>query len=232
MGSTEEGTGTMAISHKDHNHPNTPAARAACRKIRAAMEAGTAFAPAFTRDPSAERALAEAAGIINKANIARVITAEDEARLADQLVEGVHPRRAAKLAVVPRTRGDGGVVKGMIAAQPVVKARRVKAYDRPIRSNGDLPMDIPVDLVRTIESAWGKGWDVVEGMPLNGDETRILIGGELAQVSLVFNGAGGSGVFVRSLTSSITHRVDSGPQAMALASGDEEWPWVSGNKLV
>ena len=29
----------MAISHKDHNHPNTPAARAACRKLYAANDA-------------------------------------------------------------------------------------------------------------------------------------------------------------------------------------------------
>lgn len=39
----------MAMSHADHTHPNTRAARAACRKIRQVMEAGTAFAPAFTR---------------------------------------------------------------------------------------------------------------------------------------------------------------------------------------
>jgi hypothetical protein len=29
----------MAISHKDHNHPNTPQARAACRKLYAANDA-------------------------------------------------------------------------------------------------------------------------------------------------------------------------------------------------
>ena len=81
-------------------------------------------------------------------------------------------------------------------------------------------------------AAWERGWWVVEGMRLNDAETRVLIAGDLAQVSLVFNAGGDSGVFVRSLTSSVTHRVDSGPQAVALASGDEEWPWVNAGKLV
>lgn len=174
----------MAISHADHDHPNTPAARAKCRKAMA--QVGT---------------------------------------------DAVAP---AKMTVVPRRRGDGGVVKGMIAAQPVVRGTKVKAYDRPIRTAGDLPADIPANLVRTIEAAWELGWPVVEGMKLNDVETRILIGGELAQVSLVFNAGGDSGVFVRSLNSSITHRVDSGPMGLAIASGEEEWPWgiTTSGKLV
>lgn len=40
----------MAISHADHNHPNTPSARAACRKRMANGQS--------PRDESAERALA------------------------------------------------------------------------------------------------------------------------------------------------------------------------------
>lgn len=185
----------MAISHADHDHPNTPAARAACRKAMAINAEGGLSAV--------------------------------QARLVDGAVT-----KAAKVTVVPRTRGDGGVVKGMIAAQPVVKGTKVKAYETPIRTAGDLPADIPPHLVRTIEAAWEAGLPVVKGMRLNDAETRILIGGKLAQVALVFNGAANSGVFVRSLTSSVTHRVDSGPQALALASGDEDWPWVTGGKRV
>lgn len=49
----------MAISHADHGHPNTPAARAACRKRLADGQSPL--------DVSAERALAEAAGIVKKA---------------------------------------------------------------------------------------------------------------------------------------------------------------------
>lgn len=184
----------MAISHADHNHPNTPAARAACRK---ALNNG------------------------------------DEVATTD----GKWVGKPAQMTVVPRKRGDGGVVKGMIAAKPdgdqgVVKARKAKAYERPIRTVGDLPADIPVTMASTALAAVKLGYPVVEGMRLNDGETRILIGGPVAQVSLVFNAGGDSGVFVRSLTSSVTHRCDSGPQAMALASGDEEWPWVAGGKLV
>jgi len=49
----------MAISHADHGHPNTPAARAACRKRITAGQSPL--------DKSAERALAEAAGVVKAA---------------------------------------------------------------------------------------------------------------------------------------------------------------------
>lgn len=181
----------MPISHADHGHPNTPAARAACRKAMA--KTGTPV---------------EAAVLIGKS------------------------QGGPKIVVVPRRRGDGGVVKGMIAAQPVIKGTKVKAYETLIRTAGDLPADIPANLVRTIEAAWAADLPVIRGARLNDTETRILIGGSVAQVSLVFNAGGDSGVFVRSLTSSITRRVDSGPMALALASGEDEWPWVSAGKLV
>jgi hypothetical protein len=152
---------------------------------------------------SAERVLAEKAGIVKPAKIVKV---------------------------VPMGRGSGRYKRD--GDQGVVKATKEKAYERKIRTAGDLPANIPADLVRTIEAAWRESMPVVTGYPLNDAETRILIGGVVGQVSLVFNAGGDSGVFVRSLTSSITHRCDSGPQALALASGEEEWPWVNGNKLV
>jgi len=46
----------MAISHADHDHPNTPAARAKCRARLANGQSPL--------DKSAERALAEAAGVV------------------------------------------------------------------------------------------------------------------------------------------------------------------------
>lgn len=49
----------MAISHADHDHPNTPAARAKCRK-----EMGASSAPA-----GAVRKLAEGAGLVRPAKI-------------------------------------------------------------------------------------------------------------------------------------------------------------------
>lgn len=177
----------MAISHADHDHDNTPAARAKCRK---AMANGDLV-------------------------IQSVVTGKT-----------VKVPAPAKVTVVPRRRGDGGVVKGMQAAKPVA------GREMAIKGAGDLPTDIPTNHALTIARAWERGWPVVLGDRLRDDETRILIGGELAQVALVWNVEGRAGVFVRSLTSSKTHRVDSGPQAIALASGDEEWPWVNAGKLV
>jgi hypothetical protein len=86
--------------------------------------------------------------------------------------------------------------------------------------------------VLTIARAWEKGWSVIQGERLKDDESRILIGGNGVQVSLVWNAEGRSGVFVRSASSSITHRADSGPQAIALAAGEEEWPWTNAGKNV
>lgn len=177
----------MAISHADHNHPNTPAARAACRK-------------ALNGRPDANA----------------TVTAAVENHRAN--------KTAAKLTVVPRRRGDGGVVKGLKAADPRGEVRILTA--------GDLPSDIPSAHVLTIARAWEKGWTVILGERLKEDQTRILIGGDMVQVSLVWNAEGRSGVFVRAASSSITHRVDSGPQAIALACGEEEWPWVAAGKAV
>lgn len=179
----------MAISHADHNHPNTTAARTACRKAMAKI----------------------------MTDIGRNLDLAGEPVLA----EGAR-KEAAKIIVVPRRRGDGGVVRGL----------KTNTQERPITSTADLPADLPKAHVLTIARAWERGWGVVEGYRLNAEERRILIGGDLAQVSLVWNAEGRSGVFVRSVTSSITHRVDSGPQALALASGDEEWPWMNAGKRV
>ena len=174
----------MAISHTDHDHPNTPAARAACRKAM-----GATGAPGKT---SAERALAEAAGIVKK---------------------------SAKLTVVPRTRGDGGVVKGLKASK--------SPAGKFIRMQADIPADCPMPLHYAITAAWEKGWDVIEGYKLKVDENRILISGDIAQVSVVWNPVGGCAVFVRKMNSSVTHRADSAQAAIGIAAGDDEWPWVN-----
>lgn len=159
----------MAISHADHDHPNTPAARAACRK---AMNRGTTH----------------------------------------ETVENVTgDRKPAKMTVVPRRKGDGGVVKGMKAA----------GLERFLKVPSDIPVDCPQPLHFAITRAWENGWDVIEGYKLNDMENRILIAGTVAQVSIVWNAAGFFGVFTRRLDSSITRRADSVQAAMAIAAGDD-----------
>lgn len=166
----------MPISHADHDHPNTPAARAACRKAMGSIIKGTTHE-----------------------------TVEN--------VEG--DRKPIKMTMVPRKRGDGGVVKGMKAAGP----------ERFLRTSADIPVDCPQPLHYAITRAWANGWDVVEGYKLNDMENRILIAGTIAQVSIVWNAAGFSAIFIRRLDSSVTHRADSAQAAMGLASGDDDWPW-------
>lgn len=173
----------MAISHKDHNHPNTPAARAACRKQMAKGE-----------------------GVITPSSRSKAT--------ADRLAAKASRSGLAGIAVVPRRRGDGGVVKGMKAAA-----------GKMIKTPGDLPANLPPSMVNAISIAWREGCGVVDGYRLNDDESRILIGGTVAQVSLVWDANGRSGAFVRKLSSSVTHRCDSPEQAMAYALGDEDWAW-------
>lgn len=183
----------MAISHADHDHPNTPAARAACRKR---MNNGQS-----PRNESAERALAEAVGIINK---------------------------PAQMTVVPRTKRDGGVVKGMKAAAP----KNTKKTGTLIKDIGDLP-DVPRMLAYGVKMAWAVDWEARVGDPFNDNEARVVIQGESAEIALVWRPSlpdGVWGVFVRNWDSSITYRVDSVQEAFTLAADREGWD-ENGNKL-
>jgi hypothetical protein len=131
--------------------------------------------------------------------------------------------KPAQVTVVPRKRGDGGVIRGMKDAAP---KRVIKTpAGGMIRTPADIPADCPQALHYAITAAWDKGWEVVEGYKLKEDENRILIGGKIAQVSVVWTAAGRTSIFVRRLNSSITHRADSAQVAIWLASGEDEWPW-------
>lgn len=170
----------MAISHADHDHPNTPAARAACRKA--------------------------AATTVNAG-----------------LVLG-NPSNPPKMTVVPRTRGDGGVVKGLQATAPKTADKRLKVSGTMIRRTGDLA-DVPVELAAAIRQAWTWEWDVQVGDRFTDAERRIVITGVVGTVSLVWDHNGRTAVFVRSDSSSITHRVDSYEDGMTFAASADAWPW-------
>lgn len=180
----------MAISHKDHGHPNTPAARAACRNR---MKAGQS-----PLDVSAERALAEAAGVV---------------------------RKAAKLTVVPRKRGDGGVVKGMQATAPKTAAGNLKKPGTHLRAIGDLA-DVPRMLAHGVRLGWAEDWDVVIGERFNDSEARIVIKGDQCDISLVWRPSlpdGVWGIFVRNWNSSVTFKVNSIQEAFDAAKDAESW---------
>lgn len=186
----------MAVSHKDHDHPNTPAARAACRKAMAATP-GKSFA--------------ENAGVPTAMQ-----------KLASGIV------KPAQMTVVPRKRGDGGVVKGLQATAPRIADRRLKVSGTMIKVTGDLA-DMPVELAAAVRAAWEKDWDVQVGERFNETERRVVISGEVGIVSLVWSDSLDkvrTAVFVRSYDSSVTRRVPAGwERAMHLVSDSANWKW-------
>jgi hypothetical protein len=172
----------MPISHADHNHPNTPAARAACRKRIASIDYVTGATP-------------------------------------DPVVGVAVP---AKVTVVPRKRGDGGVVQEMKATQPQAAARRLKVSGVKLTRIGDLA-DVPAVLATEVRRAWALDWTVQAGSPFNDDERRIVITGPKAEIALVWDLNGRTGTFVRHHNSSVTHRLNTPDEAFDAADTDDAW---------
>lgn len=128
------------------------------------------------------------------------------------------------MTVVPRKRGDGGVVKGMKATKPKVSDRRLKVSGSKIKSLGDLA-DVPHALAVFVRRAWTEDLDVVAGYPFNESERRIVVLAEVGEISMVWDGSDRTACFVRSYDSSITRRVDNGAEAFRIARDADAWPW-------
>lgn len=177
----------MAISHADHNHPNTPAARAACRR-RLILDGTT------TKPVPAERVLAEQAGVV----------------------------KPAKITVIPRTRGDGGVVKGLKNTKPKTTTTTLKRENTKIKAVGDLA-DMPQMLAYAVKLAWAAGLDVVVGHPFNDQEANIVIQGPVAHITCMWRVAQPHGIYdmhVRPVDSSRgAGRATSAQQAVDIARG-------------
>lgn len=181
----------MTISHKDHDHENTPAARAKCRKQMKA-EPGRTFA--------------ENAGV------------------------------PAKMTVVPRKRGDGGVVRGMGKHAPgcaypkephtqcVLAAKPLKRQGTFLRADHDLA-DVPRMLAYGVRLAWAIDWDVKVGDRFNENEARIEIHGDKGIISLVWRDKRPDGIWkiwVRNYDSSKQFVVDSVQEAIAIMDHDSD----------
>jgi hypothetical protein len=176
----------MAISHADHDHPNTPAARAACRK-----QMGRGDVP-LTGNPVP-------AG-------------------------GVAGRMAAALTVVPRRRGDGGVVRGMKAAAP----KTLKKPNTKIKNIGDLT-DMPQMLAYAVRLAWQHDdLQVVVGDPFNDHEANIVIKGPAAHITCIWRVSQPNGIYamrIRPVDSSKgAGDATSAQQAVDIARGVEPIP--------
>lgn len=166
----------MAISHKDHDHPNTPAARGVCRRW---MLLATTH----------------------------------------QTQENVSgDRKPAKLMVVPRKRGDGGVVKGMKDAAP----KNLKRTNTLIKADYDLA-DVPRMLAYGVRMAWAADWDVRVGDPFNDNEARIVIEGDRGTISLVWSVRRPNGlwaIWIKNYDNSKQWKVESVQEAMELMNHD------------
>lgn len=176
----------MAISHADHNHPNTPAARAKCRKAMASIDYVTGATP-------------------------------------DPVVGVAVP---GQMTVVPRKRGDGGVVKGMKAAAP----KNTKRANSLIKNESDMG-DVPHALAHGIREAWVRDLDVRVGDRFRDDEARIVIQNEVGEIALVWkvtNPHGVHAIFVRNFDSSRTFKVNSVRQAFEVTETWDAWD-VHGN---
>lgn len=174
----------MAISHADHDHPNTPAARAACRKRLANGQS--------PRDEATERALnhpvrklAEEAGLTNKPGVWHVKP------------------------------------KGKVPTA----AKNVKRENTRIKNRSDLA-DVPHALVHGIEEAWARDLDVLVGDKFRDDEARIVIKGEVCQISLVWkvgNPHGVWAIWVRNWDSSKGYKVSSVAEAFTVSEDRDLW---------
>lgn len=184
----------MAISHADHNHPNTPAARAKCRKEMAS------------------------------GNFTMGQVAADEIPIRHSTDE-IHRMDVARLTVVPRRRGDGGVVKGL---------KNAKRTNTLIKAEHDLA-DVPRMLAYGIRMAWALDLDVKVGERFNDEEKRVVIQADRAEIALVWRDKRPDGiwaVFIRNWDSSKTFKVDSVQQAFEFAAHDAECWDEYGNLVV
>lgn len=174
----------MAISHADHDHPNTPAARAACRKQMSVQphDASTGTTPVA---------------------------------------------RPAKMTVVPRTRGDGGVVKGLKNTKPKAATKTLKRENTRIKSVSDLA-DMPQMLAYAVKLAWAADLAVVAGHPFNDQEAHIVIQGSVAHITCMWRVSQPHGIYdmhVRPVDSSRgAGRATSAQQAVDIARGTAPLP--------
>jgi hypothetical protein len=173
----------MAINHRDHDHPNTPAARAACRK-QTGQATITGRLDGF-RDPKPQ---------------------------------------GVPMTVVPRKRGDGGVVKGMKAAGP---GRTLMRKNSLIKAEYDLG-DMPRMLAYGVRLAWAADLDVRAGDPFNEAERRVVIEADRGTISLVWKENRPDGIWaiwIKNYDNSKQWKIDSVQEALEIMHRDSHEAW-------
>lgn len=168
----------MAISHKDHDHPNTPAARAKCRKASGLNVKGT--------------------------NVT-----------VDRLTGDKTVVKSGQMTVVPRRRGDGGVVQGL---------KNSKRPNTHLRADHDLA-DVPRMLAYGCRLAWAADLDVLVGDRFDDEEARIVIKADKGEISLVWRDKRPDGIWkiwVRNYDSSKQYTVESVQEALEIMAFDSK----------
>jgi hypothetical protein len=132
------------------------------------------------------------------------------------------------MTVVPRKRGDGGVVKGMKATTPTAALKTTKRSNTRIKSIGDLA-DMPQMLAYAVRLAWEDDTlEVVAGHPFNDSEANVIIKGPAAHITLMWkvtNPNGISAMRIRPVDSSVcAGDATSAQQAVDIAAGREPLP--------
>lgn len=224
----------MAMSHADCDHPRTPAGRASCRRRAILADRDGNAARVAPPTPHDEMEAARLTGTLGFLVTPEQVAEDRRQQEAVRATDAGQPRRARKARgadtrdPVQRLRDHQ---KALLAHPSTVKRLKARTGDlkRPgtrLRTIGDLP-DVPRMLAHGCRIAWDHDWEVKVGHQFNDDEKRIVIDGDVCEVSLVWKPSlpdGVWGVFVRK--TSITHRIDAGVEhAMRIAAGEEPFEW-------
>lgn len=100
----------------------------------------------------------------------------------------------AKIRVVPRTRGDGGVMEATKRAGgdgAPKRARKAGSVDlkRPgtrLRGNHDLA-DVPRVFMRAVNAAWEEDWEVIVGETFDHTSRRIIVRSPRGDINLAWS---------------------------------------------
>lgn len=198
----------MPINHADHDHPNTPAARAVCRRTMAAGGDTPTTTPRKRSAPHTRPEVAAGCTCINGAL--------GQPHLPDCPVFKDGARATPRLIVEPRAKQRR--MADRIAASSV---------DRKHADGMAVPRDllgIPAYMAEVAKFAWGKGWAVTYGDSWTADVRKLRIhNADTGTIGLVWSNKspGMHALWFRPNGTSQQQRYDSVNELLRIAQGGE-----------
>lgn len=220
----------MAINHIDHGHPNTPAARAKCRKDMAAGVCTCSKGPRKNADREDGKILIHAPGCPQK--FVAVAADAVEAKAERKLAVGAGVVKPAQMTVVPRRRGDGGVIKSMKADAPKTLKRPNTLLPKGVIGN---LADMPKMLAYGVRLAWAADLDVRVGDRFNDEEARVVIEADRGTISLVWRDKRPDGIWaiwIKNYDNSKQWKIQSVQEALELMHADAHDAWDENANLI